>query len=919
MKNYIKLCCKILKIPIIFIICMGFMLIVSCNKKEEEHKHSLVNVSSVQATCLQDGQMEYWVCKECNKCFGDSAGTTEISRESTIVSATGHDYDYDKPKWKWNGYSGAEVQFTCKNDSTHNLSFNATITSTSISATCEMDGKKTYTASAQVNSKTYSEQKEEVLPKTGHTIVEDASKEATCEEDGLTLGTHCSVCDEVLLEQEVVPKKGHQYDLANAIWIWDGFESAKLKATCTHDASHVQEYMATITSTTIDPSCTSVGKTIYTATVSLNDVAYTNQKEEIIPATGHDYDYEHFVWEWDGYDKAVLQFTCLNDSTHKVSLDATVTSTSLPATCEANGKTTYTASVQMNGKTYKDQREEVLPATEHNYDYDEPKWEWDGYDKAVLQFTCKNDSTHHETHNVSIEQSTTPSTCTLNGNITYTASIELQNKSYKDQKVETLPIDETNHALDFDYIDWEWAPVIEGYEVKATVYCGCSQVVQTEDAFVDSEIASATFEQDGNIIYRATAFDSYEDRLYYALPMKKRVATEEEFLTAIQEDRYDLTLTNDIVLSEGARLEGTYAAIDLNGYTITMPNYKMRIVATHASIRNGYLVTDLDNLVGSYVIASDERANIVIEDVTTFGGINIWNATAVLRNVDVTATFYYAVCAQGEGKVTVESAILRKSFISNCANTFFWVEAAGVEDDIPYDASKLILRNDVKLYTATKATLYNTGGVSPVYEKEPTIVPIDPKEYLASDLEFKCLSLNKDLIYTEDDLDLVLTGRKVIVDLEGHKLKAYTPIRIESSLARIRNGFLEIEDQDFVLTIENESVMLLDNLNITGGIEVKNATLTIKNVLLSSRNSYAVAAYDGADILITQDSSLSYTYQPKLKTTKVCKNLSGINNYFYYVEEGSTLDLEEIEHETLTDAEFFDPSGISFSIETKIR
>lgn len=835
MKNYIKLCCKKLKIPIILIISMGFMLIVSCNK--EEHKHSLVNVPSIQATCIQDGQIEYWVCEQCNKYFTDSSATTEISRESTIVLATGHEYDYDAPKWKWNGYSGAELQFICKNDLTHILLFNAKVTSISIPAACEMDGKTTYTATAQVNSKTYSDQKEEDFPKTGHMIVEDAVKEATCEEDGLTAGTHCSVCDEVLLEQEVFPKTGHQYDLTNAVWKWDGFASAKLKVTCTHDASHVQEYVAVITSTTIDSSCISVGKTIFTATISIDDVCYTDQKEEIILPLEHEFDFENIIWLWENTSKAVAQIPCKSDPMH------------------------------------------------------------------ALSFTAV------------LDKETIDATCTEPGKIIATASITVQGKTYTNQKIETLPIDETNHAFDYDYIEWEWTPVIENYEVKATVYCGCGQVIQTEDAFVESEIVSATFEQEGYSIYRATAFDSYEDSINYPLPMKKRVGTEDEFLTAIQEDRYDLTLTDDIVLTVGARLDGTYAAIDLNGYTITMPNYKMCIVATHASIKNGYLVTDLENLVGSYVIASDERANIVIEDVTTFGGINIWNATAVLRNVDVTATFYYAVCAQGEGKVIVESAILRKSFINNCANTFFWVEAAGVEDDIPYNASELILGDDIELYTATSATLYNTGGVSPVYEKEPIIVSIDPKEYLAADLEFKCLSLNKDLIYTEDDLDLVLTGRKVVIDLEGHKLKAYTPIRMESSLARIRNGFLEIEDQDFVLSIENESVMLLDNLSIKGGVEVKKATVTIKNVLLNSGDSYAVAAYDGAAILITKDISLSYSYQPKLKTTKICKNLSGTNNFFYYVEKGSTLDVDEIEYETSTDAEFFDPSGISFSSE----
>lgn len=46
---------------------------------------------------------------------------------------------------------------------------------------------------------------------TGHTAVVDPAREATCTETGLTEGSHCSVCAEVLVAQESTPLGEHSY------------------------------------------------------------------------------------------------------------------------------------------------------------------------------------------------------------------------------------------------------------------------------------------------------------------------------------------------------------------------------------------------------------------------------------------------------------------------------------------------------------------------------------------------------------------------------------------------------------------------------------------------------------------------------------------------------------------------------------
>ena len=46
--------------------------------------------------------------------------------------------------------------------------------------------------------------------KNGHKIAIDAAVAATCENDGLTQGSHCTVCNTVIAKQETVAKLGHR-------------------------------------------------------------------------------------------------------------------------------------------------------------------------------------------------------------------------------------------------------------------------------------------------------------------------------------------------------------------------------------------------------------------------------------------------------------------------------------------------------------------------------------------------------------------------------------------------------------------------------------------------------------------------------------------------------------------------------------
>ena len=103
-----------------------------------------------------------------------------------------------------NGSNAQKWKFICVNHT-----WNSGVTTKK--ATCTTTGTKLYTCAV------CGEEKLETIKAKGHTTVIDKAVPETCEIDGKTEGSHCSVCGEILVAQKTVKAKGHTEVIDEAI------------------------------------------------------------------------------------------------------------------------------------------------------------------------------------------------------------------------------------------------------------------------------------------------------------------------------------------------------------------------------------------------------------------------------------------------------------------------------------------------------------------------------------------------------------------------------------------------------------------------------------------------------------------------------------------------------------------------------
>lgn len=144
----------------------------------KKHQHDAKVVEATSATCLKDGNIEYFYCEECDTYFKDQALTTIITKEETIIKGE-HSYTAT--------YSWSEDFLTCTGTLTCIYNKEEVIKETkesvvleTIDASCYATGIKIYQVDFD-NELLEIQTKEEILP-----ISHDYS--SLCDEE-------CNICD----------------------------------------------------------------------------------------------------------------------------------------------------------------------------------------------------------------------------------------------------------------------------------------------------------------------------------------------------------------------------------------------------------------------------------------------------------------------------------------------------------------------------------------------------------------------------------------------------------------------------------------------------------------------------------------------------------------------------------------------------
>ena len=269
------------------------------------------------------------------------AAADKAGNITTVIVTVKNGHTWKAPVFTWSeDYSSVTATFTCANDSTHVETKNCEVTENTTEPTCTEAGKTVYTATVTFNGEKYADTKEEVLTAPGHdwgewtivmeatekeegkaerectrcgekeeknlpvlghthTVVTDEAVAATCTTTGLTEGSHCSVCGEILVAQETIEALGHDWGEWKVVKEATETEEGKAERECTRCGEKEEKNLpvlghthTVVTDEAVAATCTTTGLTEGSHCSVCGEILVA---QETIAALGHDWSGEWTV------------------------------------------------------------------------------------------------------------------------------------------------------------------------------------------------------------------------------------------------------------------------------------------------------------------------------------------------------------------------------------------------------------------------------------------------------------------------------------------------------------------------------------------------------------------------------------------------------------------------------------------------
>lgn len=399
-------------VALVCVLAVVLVLVFTLNR-DNEHEHTLMHIQAVDATCTEDGSVEYWTCSECGKNFADMDAANEL--DTIIVSALGHDFgEYSVIKEATCTESGEEIATCSRCEATLSREIEAlghawNDGEVSMPATCLQEGVMTYTCGRCDEIRT---EKIEKQPHTPGEEVRENIINASCETAGsYDIVVYCTVCnEEISRNTQSIAALGHSWG-----------NGTQIKA----------------------PTCTETGTRVYTCS-RCND-----SREESVAALGHDWNDGIVMTEPTCTVAGVCLFECSRcDETKTESINAlghdpaeAVRENEVATSCEEPGSYDLVVYCGRCGEELSREHIEVA-VLGHNWDEGEVTKEPTCTEEGVRTFTCtrcgetKEEAVAELGHDWNDGEITTPATCLQEGTMTYTCE---RCGDTRTQQIEKLP------------------------------------------------------------------------------------------------------------------------------------------------------------------------------------------------------------------------------------------------------------------------------------------------------------------------------------------------------------------------------------------------------------------------------------------------------------------------------------------------